>query len=844
MSLTRPIALMILAGTLASLAIAQPAPTPAPASPTKPAEPGDPAAAKPAEPAKPAAPELDDLGRRKDNGDPIKLSFRSVTVEQVMPFIAESTGKAVLPQQDVLARTITVLSDRPVARRQALDLVFLALQQRGIAVIESDDIILLRDAADVDKQSLPVLAPDKSTLTRTDVGSIVQKVFALKHATASNVGEIIKNSLPDAKMLAVDSESNQVVVTAPIIILQRIERLINALDRVQAAAPQTETFKLQYADAEQIAQNIRDLYSATGQQGGQGQGGQRFPGQQGIQRQGGQGGQGGQGQRQGGAQSAATSTQLRVTANTQQNAVTVLAEAEVLNNIRRQIDQEWDKPLPETVTVPRVYDLQNTDPVKVKAVLEGLFGSGQGTTQQRTTIGPLAGQFTFQAVPDAGRLVVVSKSADNMSAIDKIIEELDKPLTSGLPEIVELKHATAEDLAEQLNALLARDGTTASIRRSDTSLSSAQTGTSPFAQDGSTTGTTNGTNNNNNNTQNAAGTMSFWWGQNRGTTTDNSGASNLIAKARIVPINRQNALMVLAPTEYRKSIVEMITKLDRPGRQVLIAAVVVELTSDDSTALGARFSNSAITPTRGENSIGTNANSSLTGTKNNVLDSLFDTSVLNLGVNINVLLQALSQKTSVKILSEPKIFTGDNQEAEFFDGQDIPFITESQPNTQGNLVQSFDYRAVGIQLRVRPRITPERDVDLKVNLQLSSITPGNTLFGGAIVDRRETTTQLIVADGQTMVISGIIRTEDSQIKRKIPILGDIPFFGAPFTSIENTKTNTELVAFITPIVVNNRTESEIANKASRERMKEIRKEMVPQDTTPMKPVGADPGPAE
>jgi len=68
---------------------------------------------------------------------------------------------------------------------------------------------------------------------------------------------------------------------------------------------------------------------------------------------------------------------------------------------------------------------------------------------------------------------------------------------------------------------------------------------------------------------------------------------------------------------------------------------------------------------------------------------------------------------------------------------------------------------VGIALRVRPRITINRDVDININLQLASTQPGNTLFGGAIVDRRETTTHLIVKDGQTVVISGILRTEGS-----------------------------------------------------------------------------------
>lgn len=743
MTRTRPMLLASLAGSIiSSLAFAQPqspdAPSTTPSTPAAPAAPTAPATTTPGgaatpsrvvgatpSPNGPTTPATDSLGRRIDEGEPIKLSFNEVQLRQMLAFIAETTGKVVLPQPEVLGRTITVLSDKPIPRKQALDLVFLALQQRGIAVIENGDLILLREQADIDRQSVPVIGPASSTLTRTDLGSIAQKIFSLKHASAANVSEVIKNSIPDYAKLATDAESNQVLITGPIIILQRLERVITELDRPQAAAPVTQTFRLRYTDAELIAQNIRDLYSSTARTGQAGnQGGARFPGQGGNQGGGrfNQGGGGGNQGRQAGGQSAAAGS-LLVTSNTQQNSVTVLGDAESIQSIARQIEQEWDLPLDDDVVVPRVYELKNTDPIKLKAVLDGMFGTGSAATGQggggrtsasASTVQRLAGQFTFQAVPEAGRLVVLSKSPENMAIIDKIIEDLDQPLSTGLPEIIELKHATAEDLAEQLNALLAQEGTLASIRRTDTSLSSEQAGTSPFAQDGTNTNTGNA--NTQNNANAAANQLQFWWSRAR-VPTDNAGSSNLVGKARIVPINRQNALMVMAPTEYRKSIINMIERLDRPGRQVLIAAVVVELSGEDATALGARFSNSVINPTRGENAIGTNNTSNITGNKTDLLPSLFDTSVLNIGVNVNVLLQALAQTTNVRILSEPKIFTGDNQEAEFFDGQDIPFISESQPNNNGDITQTFDYRAVGISLRVRPRITPERDVDLKVNLQ-------------------------------------------------------------------------------------------------------------------------------
>ncbi|MCE2653823.1 MAG: hypothetical protein LW650_10170 [Planctomycetaceae bacterium] len=700
-------------------------------------------------------------------------------------------------------------------------------------------------------------------LDRQDIGTIAQKVFSLRHGTAANVAEIIKPSIPDYAKIAMDPESNQVLVSGPIALLQRIERVITSLDKPASAALISETFKLRFADAEAIAQNIRDLFSDNPQA----QAAQRRNTSQAAARQlqaafgGGQGGdRRANQQQQGGNQgSAAPTANLRVTSNTQQNSVTVVAEQAVLDQVRTLIDREWDKPLPEEAVTPRVFDLKHTDPVKMKDVLEGLFGQGSQATVgsqggQRSTVlqqgvGRLAGQFSFSAIPEAGRLIVVAKSPDNIAVIESVIQELDRPIASLVPETVELKHATAEELAEQVNALLAQEGTFAQIRRTSSELAVSQSSRSPFssqaeaatdseAQQSQQGGTT--------------GDLRFWW-QTARVPTDTAGTSNLVGKVRVVPVSRRNALLVMAPQEYKRAVVDLIEKLDKPNRQVLIAAVIAEISGEDATALGLRFSQSGITPTRSDNTVGFggtrnaqgNVTQPITGTKNDLLPGLFDTSVLNVGVDLNVLLQALAQNTKVTILSEPRIFTGDNQQAEFFDGQDIPFITDTQTSTgDAGLVQSFDYKAVGIALRVRPRITPERDVDLKVNLELSSIDPSRTLFGGAIIERRETTTQLIVQDGQTVVISGIMRSEDSDVKRKVPLLGDIPLVGALFTNIERTKTNTELVAFITPVVVTNEREMQRLNEQPNIRLNQLRNQLAPerQMTDPSAAPGAPTAP--
>ncbi|MFA6045455.1 MAG: secretin N-terminal domain-containing protein [Phycisphaerales bacterium] len=834
-----------------------PPPAPTPAEPAKPesqpdTKPDTKPEPKPAEVAPPTHPGLN--GRRVVSGEPTVLAFKQVTVEKLLDFIVKATGKVVLPQQDVLNKKITVVNDQPIPREQALDLVFLALSQNGVGVVESDTTITLRVIEEVNKQDVPVIPPDVSVLDRQDMGTLIQKVFALKHSTAKSIGDIIKDVLPDYSKPSVDEESNQIAVIGPVSLVQRVERLITSLDRPSAGALQAATFQLKYADADAIKTNIEELYS----------GGGTTSSNNNNNRNRGRNNQGGnQGQRfnffgggnNGDQATTATSDEVRVSANTQQNSVTVVADPAILEQIRDQITNHWDLALPEEAVVPRTYDLKNSDPIKIRDLLEGLFGKasatagvgnaggGGGGGQNRAAtssssgssqgVGRLAGQFSFQALPDAGRLVVVSKSVDNLAVIDKIIEDLDQPQTIGLPAFVELKHASAEDLAEQINALLSQDGTLAQVKRAAEGLSAGSPNISPFSASQTSTTSTTPTNAD---TGSTSEFLAFWWQRSR-PPTDRHLSSNLIGQLRVVPVWRQNALLVVAPPEYKQSVVSMIETLDKPGRQVLISAIVAEISADDSLSLGLRWGSQNLTPgISGDNAL--SLTSSVANTKNNLIPSLFDTSVLNVNVNINALLQALAQKQAVSILSQPKVFTSDNQETSFFDGQDVQVPTSSNTSSNGLVTQTFDYRAVGLQLRARPRITVKGDVDLSVDVQLSSISPATGPSSSFIFDRRQTTTQLIVRDGQTVVISGLLRKEVTDIVRKVPILGDIPLLDWIFKSQDKETRNTELLIFITPIVVNNTDSMDPANEPYRRRLEYLKKELqAPDEPLPPAPPG-------
>jgi general secretion pathway protein D len=171
--------------------------------------------------------------------------------------------------------------------------------------------------------------------------------------------------------------------------------------------------------------------------------------------------------------------------------------------------------------------------------------------------------------------------------------------------------------------------------------------------------------------------------------------------------------------------------------------------------------------------------------------------------DVNALLNLLKQNIDLKIRSEPKILTADNVEGEFFDGQDVPFIKDSVVSSQeaGTFTETFDYFPVGITLRVRPHITEEKTVNLMVNLRMSSVIPGRTLFGGAVVDRRETTTQITLEHGETFMISGILRQEQRDVVTRVPGLGHIPLMGELFTHRSTADVNTEVLVFLTPYVI-------------------------------------------
>ncbi|HWB20344.1 MAG TPA: secretin N-terminal domain-containing protein [Phycisphaerales bacterium] len=745
-------------------------------------------------------------GRKPLSGNVTAIGFKDVPVdEDIIQFIMESTGKVVMPVNlnSLRNKKVTLINDQPMSREYALNLLFEALRLNGVGVIERDDVIILDDITNMQRHpNLPVLTADDDVMKRSDTATFVVKYYRLRESNAESVADHLDDNIPEWATVAADATSNQIIVYGTVGFAQTIQREIDVLDHFFVNI-KTETFHLQYADAQQVADNILDLFEDTsnGQSSTQRnrttQRGQRTPPQP-------------QGGAPNGIPTAGPTIPLKLTVNVQQNSVTVSAEPPKVAQIEQLIRNDFD--LPRRQGTAKVYKLLYTDPIKIRDTLQTLLGQGsssgqrsgggragggfQGGNGQAANVTETIGNiYQLEAYPDSNSLVVLSKTEEALDWLDSVVEGLDQPSDVYLPLFIELKHANAISLAEELNALLSEAGAGATIEKP------AETLTAPTldAQSAdSTTGASPQTGTN----QQSNDTMQFPWERGRQDET-RADPSPLIGTVRIVPIVRQNALTVVCPVSQREAMRHLIELYDRPARQVMIEAVIAQIELTDNSALGVRVSSNNLTSSLNDNSFAGNADIKLS--KDDFLggNSWFDTATLDVGTNINVLIQAINEKNNVRVLQRPRVFTADNQEALFFNGQDVPFISNSLTTDQGGQNQSFSYKRVGMQLNVRPRITVERDIDMDINLELSNIVPGQTLFGGFIVDRRTTTSRIIVRNRQPVVLSGIIREDESNTTHGIPGLSDIPLLGELFKSREKTKTRTEIIAFITPIVVDN-----------------------------------------
>ncbi len=287
--------------------------------------------------------------------------------------------------------------------------------------------------------------------------------------------------------------------------------------------------------------------------------------------------------------------------------------------------------------------------------------------------------------------------------------------------------------------------------------------------------------------------------------------------------SRTNQLFVTDVPSKLEEIQELIAKIDIPVRQVLIEARIVEADDSFGRNLGVKLGGTDArgTPTRAGVSIGGtyDAIGAQTGQTAGAVEFQPNSQFVSLPANgiggssaatfalslfgasanrfLNLELSALEAEGKGNIVSSPRVITADQREALIEQGEDIPY---QQATSSG--ATSVSFKKATLSLKVKPQITPEGNVIL--NVEVNKDSRGELTTAGPAINTKRVTTEVLVENGGTVVIGGIFTQDEQNRVSKVPLLGDIPYLGVLFRSTEKSTRKTELLVFITPKIVTDR----------------------------------------
>ncbi|HZL85007.1 MAG TPA: AMIN domain-containing protein [Candidatus Krumholzibacteria bacterium] len=263
-------------------------------------------------------------------------------------------------------------------------------------------------------------------------------------------------------------------------------------------------------------------------------------------------------------------------------------------------------------------------------------------------------------------------------------------------------------------------------------------------------------------------------------------AEMLTNRGRLQVDSRTNALIVSDIRLNVEKIGSMARELDGRTQQVEIVSKLVDVSADDTKNLGIEWN---ITNLSVGDVTGSAGVSALTP---GAVGALRVGTVQSWG-QLDLMLDALARSKKANIVSNPNITTVNNREAKILVGAKIPLIVADEA---GNAITQLT--TVGIQMRVTPHVNSDRTITLDLHPEVSELSSQATVQGGVIINTSEADTRVVVNDGETAIIGGLIRDVQSEVKTGIPLLMDLPGIGWLFRNSNKSNDKRELIIFVTP----------------------------------------------
>jgi general secretion pathway protein D len=710
----------------------------------------------------------------------IDMSFDKADLITVLRMLGR-LAKATIAIDAELTGQVTIASTGRIPLREAFEIVNSVLQVKGYTMVGrlGDGVLKVLPEKEAGTSGVTV-ATGKRPEDIPEHDTFLTQIIPLEFIDAQRIAQELKPLVaPETGSLVASSSTNHLIITDTASNVKRLVTIVSELDKNQANVMSVEVITLKFADAQSTAELLTQVFEQP-RTGGM----LRFD-----PNQGGGGGPPGGGP-PGGPRGGPTPTlpglmqakeQLKIQADQRTNSIIASASKERLEQIK-QIVEALDVNLEPDVKV-QLFELQYADASTIAEEINQLLEQPQGgassgrfqfpwsrssdSGRSRTRVQGLTGLKENIIVADVrNNSLVATGTEENLVQIGELVAKLDvdAPLTD-MMRIYPLENANAEDVENTLERVF-RGGQNQS-----------------------------------------RGFFSFLFG--RSGSGQSGAALDILQDISMESDEGTNSLVVTAPPQAHTLVEEMIRQLDKAKQQVFIEVAIVDVTLDDTTRLGVEWSWK--TEGQPQDTIGTDFQIK------NSPDFAQGMRYTVVGKELNAVLDALMEKHNVRVLSTPHVTTTDNVQATVEIGTRYPYVKSISQNATGQ-IPVFDWYDVTVNLQVTPRIKTSLDtsddgdekradryIQMEIQQSLAELQGQVQQLGFTqpIVGTRTANTTVSVADGQTIVIGGMIRESTNKIHKKVPFLGDLPILGSLFRSTDDKVSNTELLVFLTPHVLKN-----------------------------------------
>jgi general secretion pathway protein D len=694
----------------------------------------------------------------------ITMNFQNVDIPVLAKFISEITGRNFIIDESVRGK-VTIISPSKVTPEQAYSIFQSVLQVKGFTTVQAGKVIKIVPARNI-RSSAALTESQVPAETKGD--EYVTRMVRLKNIDAASVVGVIQPMVSHDGLIAAFPSDNTVIVTDDAYNVERLLQIIGSLD-VRGDQQTVAVIPLKLAFAATMAPEIDQLMGARMQ----GTGGPQMAGRPQL-------GVGGA------ASSSGTGTGYKVIPDERTNSLIVLAPPLQMREIQ-DIVAKLDVFPPNATSRIHVYRLKNAQAIEMVGVLNNLLNGGSGPT----TLTPSTGKGSL------------GRSSFNSAA-------------------------SGGGFGGGFGGMGGGGGYGGVGGGINSSASFGSSGGGGFGGIGGSGGFGGG-GGGMRGSSGGAGSSGPASASSSGKSTDFTNPVNITADPAT------NAMVISASPQDWQTLKQIIDDLDTPRVQIFVQAVIVEVSAERQRELGVNFYSNGV---GGGQVFG--LGSFNTGQLQSTLGNPLGLTGLGLGLASNTLckipatvaaaasggtggttsgfttvpcdvalITALETDTHANVLSAPTLLTADNEEAMIVIGQNLPFVGSSAANAglPGQIFNSVERQNVGITLDIVPQVSEGDYVKLDLYEEVSNVVNGtqnNTL--GPTTTIRSASTTVSIQNHRTAVIGGLLASQDQVTNQGIPFISSVPVIGNLFSNKNNDKQKDNLIVFLTPHIIRNKTE--------------------------------------